>query len=237
MFGKFNLWITEDVLTFVNNNPDDERFRNIFESDGQNMIEINVTYKVAFEIELKKNGVPKISKLLHKLYLEGEFSDVKIHCDGEVFNCHKIILSGQSEVFKMILSGNSNEATSGKIEITDASAITMKNLLFYIYHEDLHEDDPKIIVDLLMAAEKYAISDLVNMCVTVLEESLSEKNVVDVMTAAFLTNQEDLFESACDFIFESRIVKQTIEIEAWKELEEKKPTLAFKMLKKAMFKL
>ena len=113
----------------------------------------------------------------------------------------------------------------------------MKNLLFYIYHEDLHEDDPKIIVDLLMAAEKYAISDLVNMCVTVLEESLSEKNVVDVMTAAFLTNQEDLFESACDFIFKSRIGKQTIEIEAWKELEEKKPTLAFKMLKKAMFKL
>ena len=220
------------------NHNEDEVFRSIFVKKAPyNVIEINVTYKVTFTIELKKTGVPKKSKLLNKLYLEGEFSDVKIHCDEEVFNCHKIILSGQSEVFKMILSGNSNEVTSGKIEITDASAITMKNLLFYIYHEDLHEDDPKIIVDLLMAAEKYAISGLVNMCVTVLEESLSEKNVVDVMTAAFLTNQQDLFESACDFIFESRIGKQTIEIEAWKELEEKKPTLAFKMLKKAMFKL
>ena len=140
------------------------------------------------------------SKLLHKLYLEGEFSDVKIHCD-ENFDT------------------------------------TMENLLIYMYHEDLHEDDAKIIVDLLMAAEKYAISGLVNMCVKILKESLSEKNVVVVMTAAFLTNQEDLFESAYEFIFKSRIGKQTVGIEAWKELEEKKPTLAFKMLKKAMFKL
>jgi hypothetical protein len=113
----------------------------------------------------------------------------------------------------------------------------MENLLIYMYHEDLHEDDAKIIVDLLMAAEKYAISGLVNMCVKILKESLSEKNVVVVMTAAFLTNQEDLFESAYEFIFKSRIGKQTVGIEAWKELEEKKPTLAFKMLKKAMFKL
>ena len=216
---------------------DAKSFLSIFNPDEQNtMFEINVTYKVKFEIELKKTEMPK-SKLLHKLYLEDELSDVKIHCDDKVFNCHKLILSGQSEVFKMILSGNSNEATSGKIEITDASAITMKNLLFYIYHEDLHEDDPKIIVDLLMAAEKYAISDLVNMCVTVLEESLSEKNVVDVMTAAFLLpNQEDLFELAYQLNFKLRIENQNVDIEAWKELEEKNPNLAKQMMDPKMMK-
>ena len=219
---------------------DAELFKSIFKPDGQNtMFEINVTYKVKFEIELKKTEMPK-SKLLHKLYLEDELSDVKIHCDGKVFNCHKIILSGQSEVFKKTLSGNSIEATSGKIEITDASATTMENLLFYIYHEDLHvENYAKIIVDfnLLIAAVKYAISDLVNMCVKILKEKLSEENVVDVMTAAFLTDQEDLFELAYEFIFKSRIGKQTVGVEAWKELKEKKPTLAFQMLEKAMFKL
>ena len=136
-----------------------------------------------------------------------------------------------------MLSGNSHEATSGKIEITDASATTMENLLFYIYHEDLQKDDAKDIVDLLIQAEKYAIADLVNMCVKILKENLSEEDVVDVMTAAFLTNQEDLFELAYEFIFKSRIDKQTVGVEAWKELEEKKPTLAFQMLKKAMFKL
>ena len=74
------------------------------------------------------------SKLLHKLYLEGEFSDVKIHCDEKVFNCHKIILSGQSEVFKKMLSGNNIEATSGKIEITDVSAIPLFLSNFVVTH-------------------------------------------------------------------------------------------------------
>ena len=217
---------------------DSATFKSIFLPDGQNtMFEINVTYKMTFEIELKKTEVPKKSKLLHKLYLEDELSDVKIHCDDKVFNCHKLILSGQSEVFKKMLSGNSHEATSGKIEITDASATTMQNLLFYIYHEDLQKDDAKDIVDLLIPAEKYAIADLVKICVKILKERLSEENVVDVMTAAFLTDQEDLFESAYEFIFKSRIGKQTVGVDAWKELEEKKPTLAFQMLKKAMFKL
>jgi len=203
---------------------------------------VNVTYKVTFELELKKTEMPSKSKLLHKFYSEGEFSDVEIHCDGKVFHCHKIILSGQSGVFKKMLEKNKKrkhdmvEATTGKIEISDTSATTMENLLFYIYHEDLHKNEAKIVLDLLMAADKYAISDLVNICVKVLKERLSEKNVVDVMTAAYLTNQEELFETAYKFIFKLRIEKN-VEIEAWKELDKKNPTLAIKMMKKAMFKM
>ena len=64
---------------------------------------------------------------------------------------------------KKILFGDTIEATSGKIKINDAM-IQWKIFLFYIYHKDLHKDDTKIIVVLLMAAGKYAIfSGLVNM--------------------------------------------------------------------------
>lgn len=215
---------------------EDAEFSGIFYNSKKS--KVNVTYKLTFELELKKTEMPSKPKLLHKLYSEGEFSDVKIHCDGQVFDCHKIILSGQSGVFKkMLVENDMVEATSGKIEINDASATTMKNLLFYIYHEDLYENEAKIVLDLLMAAEKYAIFDLVKICVKVLKESLSEENVVDVMTAAFLTNQEELFESAYKFIFKLRIENQNVEIEGWKELEEKNPTLAIKMMRKAMFKM
>ena len=203
---------------------------------------VNVTYKVTFELDLKITEMPSKSKLLHKFYSEGEFSDVEIHCDGKVFHCHKIILSGQSGVFKKMLEKNKKrkhdmvEATTGKIEISDTSATTMENLLFYIYHEDLHKNEAKIVLDLLMAADKYAIFDLIKICVKVLKERLSEENVVDVMTAAYLTNQEELFETAYKFIFKLRIEKN-VEIEAWKELDKKNPTLAIKMMKKAMFKM
>ena len=68
-------------------------FKDIFKAN----VEINVTYKVTLELELKKAEIPLMKpNLLHKLYSEGEFSDVKIHCDGKVFNCHKLILRVKS---------------------------------------------------------------------------------------------------------------------------------------------
>ena len=142
----------------------------------------------------------------------------------------------------------------------------MENLLFYIYHEDLFDDEAKIVIDeqdpymsqfqsqfvrnnessviypdfyidLLMAANKYDISDLVKICVKVLKERLSEKSVVGVMIAAFLLpNQEDLFELAYQLNFKLRIENQNVDIEAWKELEEKNPNLAKQMMDPKMMK-
>ena len=59
---------------------------------------------IAFQFQLKEKSSLKIEKLtekLEKMFVQGnEFSDVKVICDGQIFNCHKIILSCQSEVFK-----------------------------------------------------------------------------------------------------------------------------------------
>jgi len=208
-------------------------FRDVFKAN----VEINVTYKVTLELELKKTEMPSMKpNLLHKLYSDGEFSDVKIHCDGKVFNCHKLILSGQSEVFKkMLVENDCVEATTGEIKITDTPATAMENLLFFIYHEDL--DEAMITGDLLVAANKYDISELVKYCLEFLGDNLTEKNVAGVMTSAFLTDQEELFESAYKFLFKLRIDNQIVETEAWKKLHEENPVLASKMLNKAVFKL
>ena len=89
-----------------------------------------------------------------------------------------------------------------------------------------------------MAANKYDISDLVNFSVKFLGDNLSAENVVDVMIAAFLTDQEDLFDLARKFVFKISIDNQIVaETEAWKKLQEEKPILAFKMLNKALFKV
>ena len=235
--GCFTSNPKKDLLCkFTSDCPNDKIFNEVFKSNVE--LEINVAYKVTFELELKKTEMPPLKpNLLHKLYSEGEFSDVKIHCDGKVFNCHKLILSGQSQVFKnMLVENDFIESSSGKIEITDISATAMENLLFFIYHEDL--DGTKITGDLLVVANKYDVSDLVNYCVEFLGGNLSENNAVDVMTSAFLTDQEELFELAYKFIFfKLRIKDQMVETEAWKKLQEEKPVLALKMLNKAVFRL
>ena len=69
---------------------------------SEDMKEIGFT--VGFKVELKMKKLPKIEKLTEKLgklfAQENEFADVKIICDGRTFECHKLVLSCQSEVFK-----------------------------------------------------------------------------------------------------------------------------------------
>ena len=61
-------------------------------------------------------------------------SDVKIYCEDQVFDCHKFVLSNQSEVFRMMLTSNDTiEATSGEIKIKDISVTTLNNLLVFLY--------------------------------------------------------------------------------------------------------
>jgi hypothetical protein len=81
-------------------------------------------------------------RLSEKMYLNDEFSNVKILCDDKTFPCHKVILSNQSEVFKSMLSdgcGSMIEASTGEIKIKDISADTMESLLYFLYfdHENL----------------------------------------------------------------------------------------------------
>ena len=69
------------------------------------------------------------------------------------------------------------------------------------------------------------------------ETICQKKNVAGVLTPAFLTDQEKIFESAYKFLFELRIDNQIVETEAWKKLHDENPVLASKMLSKAVFKL
>ena len=224
-----------------------EYFRDMFKPKNlPRIMDVDVTYFISFDLDLKEIKFPKVkdlgvikhdgSKLLEKLYMKDELSDVKIYCEGKMFYCHKLILSGKSKVFKNMLFNNDMvEATSGEIKIVDTPAHVIIRLLFYIYHEFL---EPTMIThDLLMAADKYDIPDLVKICINFMKENLNDQNVVKIMTSAYLTNQKELFRMACKFVFKRGADDQFVQIEAWKEFKKKDHMLATKMLEEAMFNL
>ena len=108
-----------------------------------------VTYKMEFELHYKESGgiARPFSLSLGKrlqtlglsenLYLNSEFSDIKILCEDKIFYCHKVILSSQSEVFKSMLTNvEMVEASSGEIKIVDIVANVMETLLYYLYNFD-----------------------------------------------------------------------------------------------------
>jgi hypothetical protein len=131
-------------------------------------------------------------RVSEKLFLQDEFSDVKILCEDKIFPCHKVILCSQSEVFKSMLSNtNMVEASSGEIKIAEYSADVMESLLYFLYfdEENLMAKENKITIDLLVAADYYNIADLIAICVKHLKGNLSEGNVVEILTQCYKINQ------------------------------------------------
>ena len=86
--------------------------------------------------EMKVNE-QKWENFAEKLYGEKEFSDVKIICDDKHFDCHKVVLSSQSEVFKTMFKNKSliEKQSEGvmKIDEKDVNSDTMEQFLHYLY--------------------------------------------------------------------------------------------------------
>ena len=72
-----------------------------------------VTYLLSTNIDVLKieeeSRLEKCLKLHELIYLEKELSDIKLICEHEIFECHKLVLSCQSEVFKAMFMSKSSK--------------------------------------------------------------------------------------------------------------------------------
>ena len=133
--------------------------------------------------EMKVNE-QKWEHFAEKLYGEKEFSDVKIICDDKHFDCHKVVLSSQSEVFKTMFKNKSliEKQSEGvmKIDEKDVNSDTMEQFLHYLYFQKV-KDNKMINTDLMIAADKYNVKELLDFCTKYLESNLSDENALDVL--------------------------------------------------------
>ena len=123
----------------------------------------------------------------------------------------------------MLINSDMAEAQTGIIEIPE-SPLTIENLLFFIYHDNLAEN--KITGDLMVAADKYNISALFKLCVNYLANNLVDSNALDVMNSAYLTNEKELFEEACKFVFKHNLIGD----EDWQDMKKNNPSYAIELL-------
>ena len=142
-----------------------------------------------------------LNGLAGKLFGDKEFSDLKLVCKEKTFDCHKAVL-GQSEVFKNMIKNKSLIEKPGEvmeIEEIDMNSDSMEQIVFYLYHSKV-KDTKMINTDLLIAADKYMVKSLLDLCVKYLKLNLSLENVLDVLVTAEFLNQKSLFDSASRFI-------------------------------------
>ena len=172
------------------------------------------------------------SKLVEKIYAEKELVDMNILCGGKTFQCHKLVLSCQSQIFKaMIENKHLIEKESGVLEFdeNDISAETMEQFVYYLYHEKF-KDIKMINPELLVAADKYIVSGLFHECSKYFQSNLSLQNALDVLVTAEMTHQRDLFETASRFVCKN--IGSLNKTSAYEELLKSNPTMIANVLSK-----
>ncbi|EHK49218.1 hypothetical protein TRIATDRAFT_315549 [Trichoderma atroviride IMI 206040] len=71
-----------------------------------------------------------------RLMTSGNFSDLKLVCQGKEFKIHKLVACSQSSVIATALKGDFKEAQSGIITIEQFDAETVRRMVEYLYTGD-----------------------------------------------------------------------------------------------------
>ncbi|XP_055951717.1 speckle-type POZ protein-like [Argiope bruennichi] len=158
------------------------------------------------------------------LYDEHFLSDVKLKTSNSVFPAHKFILSAASPVFKAMFSNDLKEKASNCVDIEDLDDDTVRRILVFSYSASVEDLTWETASRLYVAADKYAILILKNMCSSYLKGNLSPSNACDALLLSDLHADEDLKSSVQSYILKN--AKEIVNSEEWKLLMETNAKLA-----------
>lgn len=135
-----------------------------------------------------------------KLNNNKKYSDFVFICsDGEKIYVQKANIAIQCEAFETMIDAGMSESETNSATIDDIDSETMLELLRFLYCgrvTNLKHVQERLVI----AANKYGIKNLKNLCVDSLMESLNHANVFDVFEIASLLGENHLKENCIDYI-------------------------------------
>ena len=171
-----------------------------------------------------------ILKCVKDSYINGQFTDCVIVCQGREFNCHKMILAGRSPVFNAMFTHDMGESRSGRLDIKDLDVDTVGKMLTYIYSDKIDNTDGKCKEEMLLAAaEKYDLPGLKSLCENALSKAMTIDNVLDMLLLADLNKAKSVKDVAINFIIEN--AQEIVSQEGWSKKLEKFPTILSDLFK------
>ncbi|XP_071096866.1 BTB/POZ domain-containing protein 6-like [Haliotis cracherodii] len=137
---------------------------------------------------------------LHMLDTE-DFSDVtfRVGAEKQVVRAHRYVLVSRSCVFEAMFCGPLAE--TGEVTIPDIEADIFKEFLRYVY-TDRANISGETVTGLMYTSRKYSQDALFNLCVTFLEQSLSEDNVCQILEQCHVYGELDLEQNALKILTE-----------------------------------
>jgi len=157
----------------------------------------------------------RVTEHLKDSWTNDKFSDVHIKCGGQIFYCHRVILSKRSLYFSSMLESGMKESDIRVIDLVNIDVDILKAILKYIYGGEIDSLETNA-VNLLKAAGMLILEDLKIICEKyLLANHMKLENVIDVVVMAEAHNAGHLKKGAMEMIVANSndIVKQ----DGWKE--------------------
>lgn len=129
------------------------------------------------------------------------FSDFHIEAnDGKILKTHKIVLAARCPVFfAMLTRPEMKEAREGSVKISDFDSKTLKELLRFIYSNQV-EGLNEIARELFFAAEKYNLELLKKLCIESVISTLTVNNIAGAIEITKVDGTEELYQACLDMI-------------------------------------
>ena len=121
-----------------------------------------------------------------------------------------------------MLSSDMKEREENQVILTDISPDTPKDMLIYIYTNNV-EDLAKKARDLVPVAEKYELTDLKTKCSLALIKQIDKESAVEMALMADMYNNENLRKAAVRYIMNNKSHYQ--QDPTWRETFMNNPSL------------
>ncbi len=169
----------------------------------------------------------KPSANFKEFLLSKEMSDIQIKCGDKTFDAHQLILSAWSPVFRGMFLAEMKEKESRMVEIQDLDSSVVLEMLKFIYTGRCcvsdEDPDPKVVKELLEAANKYQVTALKKMCEEVMIKMLEPDNSLQILEYADTYGAQELKKQALEIIVGN--MKTILRSDDWKKCTKKRPRL------------
>ncbi|KAJ8676301.1 hypothetical protein QAD02_012088 [Eretmocerus hayati] len=164
---------------------------------------------------------------------DDQFADVSFKVRGKVFKAHRVILATASRVFAACFEHEMREKKDNVVEIDDIEPGVFEELLRFMYTGRVR-DLESMAEQLLVAADKYELDSLQDLCGNVMCKSLSVDNAIKYLKFANMHNARDLRQRVIKYIVAnaSRMVQQP----DYESIIHENPAVLFEIIKSLSLK-
>lgn len=183
--------------------------------------QVNVKTKGEDMISLKTTTplvLPPVVSYNSKLLDTGLHSDIIFVVGGKEIQAHRGILATRCEYFNAMFSERFKEATQHKIEISDIDVNIFEAVLKFIYANEVPTNLELIAEKLLIAADKYGLEVLAQLCENQLSASISILNFAELLLFAESYSCSELKTQVLLYIQQN--YETVIRTKSWQQLKK-----------------